>query len=146
MVKKYLSSFAFKANIVYFGSVASKIIRKVQCNISHTLKFRISNQKDQCIKQRMMTETEENSNNTKHYCPLLVMIREYTTLISHSSWISYVKYCPWWIFHNIFGKGVCRQQGQCDGKTEVGKWEWLPCLVFQYSLHILSQIPFLYYK
>jgi hypothetical protein len=51
MAKKYLSSFAFKANVVYFGSVTSKIIRKVQCNISHTLKFRISNQRDQCIKK-----------------------------------------------------------------------------------------------
>lgn len=38
----YLSSFTSKANIVNLTSVSTKVIRKMQCEVSHTLKTRIS--------------------------------------------------------------------------------------------------------
>lgn len=38
----YLSSFASKANIVNLTSISTKVTRKMQCEVSHTLKTRIS--------------------------------------------------------------------------------------------------------
>lgn len=47
----YLSSFTFKANVIYLASVTPKIVRKMQRDVAHALKFWVPKHENKMCKK-----------------------------------------------------------------------------------------------